>query len=149
MNIKMLFIIKKLSNHRVRRRLKIAITGFFGTIVLSIIFKIVYDVGYFNAQALKSDNNVLVTHLEITKEYAQRIVSGALKEDTSNPKTTVDKIIDNNQQLSTIIIKNNNVKRIAWIIDMRLFFIGDILNDEGYNLTKGIELQHDINRGNH
>ena len=65
----------------------------------------------------------------LTMESAQRIVSGALKEDPTNPKTIVDQIIDNNHKLSTIIIENNKLKKIAWIIDMRLFFTGDLFND--------------------
>ena len=32
---------------------------------------------------------------------------------------------------------------------MRLFFTGDLFNDEGYNLTEGIEYQNNINRGDH
>ena len=30
---------------------------------------------------------------------------------------------------------------------MRLFFTGDLYNDAGYNLTEGIEHEHNINRG--
>jgi hypothetical protein len=82
-------------------------------------------------------------------ESAQRIVSGALKEDPTTPKTIVVEIIDNNHKLSTIIIENNNLKRIAWIIDMHLFFTNDLFNDAGYNLTEGIEHEHNIKRGDH
>ena len=85
----------------------------------------------------------------LTMEAAQRIVSGALKEDPTNPKTVVDQIIDNNYKLATIVIENNKVKKIAWIIDMHLFFTGNLFNDAGYNLTEGIEQQHNINRGDH
>jgi len=59
----------------------------------------------------------------------------------------VAQIIDNNHKLVTIIIENNKLKKIAWIIDMHLFFTGDLFNDAGYNLTVGIEQQHNINRG--
>jgi hypothetical protein len=79
-------------------------------------------------------------------ESAQRIVSGALKEDLTNPQTIVDQIINNNHKLSTIIIENNKLKKIAWIIDMRLFFKDDLFNSEGYNLTEGIAYQHNIKR---
>ena len=85
----------------------------------------------------------------LTMESAQRIVSGALKEDPTNPKTIVTQIIDNNHKLATIIIENNKLKKIAWIIDMHLFFTGDLFNDAGYNLTVGIEQQHNINRADH
>jgi len=32
---------------------------------------------------------------------------------------------------------------------MHLFFTGDLFNDAGYNLTVGIEQQHNINRADH
>jgi hypothetical protein len=32
---------------------------------------------------------------------------------------------------------------------MRLFFTGDLFNDEGYNLTEGIQQQHNITDSNH
>ena len=149
--MKIRVIIKKLSNPRVRRRLKIGLSVYGGVIMIGLLFKLVYDIGHFNAQSLKNDKNteLAITHSELTMESAQRIVSGALKEDPTNPKTIVDQIIDNNHKLSTIIIENNKLKKIAWIIDMRLFFTGDLFNAEGYNLTKGIEYQHNINRGDH
>ncbi len=148
MNIKIRNIVKKLSNPRVRRRLKIGLSVYGLVIMLGLMFKLVYDIGYFNAQSLKNDKNaeLTITHPELTMESAQRIVSGALKEDPTNPKTIVDQIIDNDQKLSTIIIENNKLKKIAWIIDMRLFFTGDLFNDQGYNLTEGIEQHHNINR---
>jgi hypothetical protein len=139
--MKIRVIIKKLSNPRVRRRLKIGLSVFGGAIMIVLTFKIVYDIGYFDE--LPTAQPVL------TMESAQRIVSGALKEDPTNPKTIVDQIIDNNHKLSTIIIENNKLKKIAWIIDMHLFFTGDLFNDAGYNLTVGIEQQHIINRGDH
>lgn len=148
MNMKIRVIIKKLSNPRVRRRLKIGLSVYGAILIIGLIFKLVYDVGYFNAQSLKNEQNaeLPITHQVLTMESAQRIVSGALKEDPTNPKTIVNQIIDNNQKLATIIIENNKLKKIAWIIDMRLFFTGDLFNDAGYNLTEGIEHQHNINR---
>jgi hypothetical protein len=149
--MKIRVIIKRLSNPRVRRRLKIGLSVWGGVIMIGLIFKLGYDIGYFDAQSLKNDKNaeLPITQPVLTMESAQRIVSGALKEDPTNPKTIVDQIIDNNHKLSTIIIENNKLKKIAWIIDMRLFFTDDLFNDEGYNLTKGIEQQHNINRGDH
>ena len=149
--MKIRVIIKKLSNPRVRRRLKIGLSIMGGAIMMSLILKIVYDIGYFNAESLKNDKNaeLPVTLPVLTMESAQRIVTGALKEDATTPKTIVDEIIDNNPLFSTIIIENNKTKKIAWIINMRLFFTGDLFNDEGYNLTEGIEHQHNINRGDH
>jgi hypothetical protein len=148
MNMKIRVIIKKLSNPRVRRRLKIGLSVYGAILIIGLIFKLVYDVGYFNAQSLKNEQNaeLPITHRVLTMESAQRIVSGALKEDPTNPKTIVNQIIDNDQKLATIIIENNKLKKIAWIIDMRLFFTGDLFNDAGYNLTEGIEHQHNINR---
>jgi len=144
-------IIKKLSNPRVRRRLKIGLSVYGAVLIIGLLFKLVYDIGYFNAQSLKNEKNAELptTYPVLTIESAQRIVSGALKEDPTNPKTIVDQIIDNNHKLSTIIIENNKLKKIAWIIDMRLFFTGDLFNNEGYNLTEGIEHQHNIDRGGH
>ncbi len=149
--MKIRFIIKKLSNPRVRRRLKIGLSIYAVMIIIGLLFKIVYDIGYFNAQSLKDDKNAeqLITHPVLTMESAQRIVSGALKEDPANPKTIVVQIIDDNQKLSTIIIENNQQRKIAWIIDMRLFFSDDLFNYEGYNLTESIERQYNINRGDH
>ncbi len=119
--------------------------------MIGLLFKFAYDIGYFDAQSLKNEKNagLPIGRPVLTIESAQRIVSGALKEDPTNPKTIVDQVIDNNQSFSPIIIENNKLKKIAWIIDMRLFFTGDLFNDEGYNLTEGIEHQHNINRGNH
>lgn len=151
MNMKVRVIIKKLSNPRIRRRLKIGLSVYGVVIIIGLLFKLVYDIGYFNAQSLRNDTNteLAITHSELTMESAQRIVSGALKEDPTNPKTIVDQIIDSNHKLSTVIIENNKLKKIAWIIDMRLFFTGDLYNDAGYNLTEGFERQHNINRGDH
>lgn len=147
--MKIRVIIKKLSNPRVRRRLKIGLSVYGAVVIIGLMFKLVYDIGYFNAQSLRNDKNaeLPITYPVLTVESAQRIVSGALKEDPTNPKTIVNQIIDNDHKLSTIIIENNKLKKIAWIIDMRLFFIGDLFNDGGYNLTEGIEHQHNIDRG--
>lgn len=148
--MKFTIFVKKLSNPRVRRRLKIGLSVWGIAIIISIIIKLSYDTGYFKAQSILNDKNTATssTRSVLTMEYAQRIVSGALKEDPNYPKTIVNHIIDNNQKLSTIIIEANNQKRIAWIIDMRLFFTGDLFNDNGYNLTEAIGRQHNINSGN-
>jgi hypothetical protein len=143
-------LIKKLKNPRVRRRLKIALSVYGVAIVLGVLFKMTYDVGYFNALALENEKNANLHVIKqpspvLKMEAAQRIVSGALKEDPAQPKTIVVQIIDSNSKLSSIIIENNKIKKVAWIIDMRLFFTGDLLNEEGYNLTKGVERQHNIN----
>ena len=113
--------------------------------MMVIMFKVVYDIGYFDAQSLKNARNAELPHTDdpvLTMESAQHIVSGALKEDFNNPKTVVAMIVNNDNKLSTIIIENNKIKKVAWIINMRLFFTGDLFNDEGINLTEGIERQH-------
>lgn len=148
--MKFSIFIKKLSNPRVRRRLKIALSVYGVAIVMGLTFKLGYNIGHFNAQALENEKNaklpaINIKHEVLTVESAQRIVSGALKEDRAHPQTIVNRIIDNNPKLSTIIIENHQIKKVAWIIDMRLFFTADLFNDEGYNLTKGIERQHNIN----
>lgn len=148
--MKISVIIKRLKNPRVRRRLKIGLSVWGGVILIGLTFKLGYDIGRFDAQSLKNDKNAELSTINppsLTMESAQRIVSGALKEDPLNPKTTVDQIIDDNYKLSTIVIKSNELKQIAWIIDMRLFFMGDLFNNEGYNLTEGMEQQHNIIRG--
>ncbi len=149
--MKIQVIIKKLSNPRVRRRLKIGLSIYGGMIIFGLILKLVYDVGYFNAQSLKKEKSaeLTITHQVLTMEVAQRIVTGALIEDPNNPKTIVSQIINDNQKLSTVILENNKQRKIAWIIDMRLFFTGDLFNEEGYNLTEGIEHQYNITRAEH
>ena len=149
--MKISIIKKRLSNPRVRRRLKIAFSLTGGVIMIGLTFKLGYDIGYFDAQSLENDQNAELSTVqpELTMESAQRIVSGALNEDPTTPKTIVDEIIDNHHKLSTIVIENNKLKKIAWIIDMRLFFSGDLFNDQGINLTEGIEHQHSISRGDH
>lgn len=148
--MKLNVMLKRLSNPRVRRRLKIGLSVWGVAIIISLIFKFAYDIGYFKAQSLINDKNAAMpaTRQVLTLESAQRIVTGALKEDPDNPKTIVNQVVDNNQNLSTIIIENNKQKQIAWIIDMRLFFTGDLFNDKGYNLTESIAHQHDISSGN-
>lgn len=150
MNTKTRVIIKKLSNPRVRRRLKIALSIWFGGITLGLMFKVVYDIGYFDAQSLENDKiaELPTTYPVLTMESAQHIVSGALKEDPTNPETIVTQIIDNNRRLSTIIIEKNKIKKVARIIDMHLFFSCELFNDEGYDLNEGIEHQYNINRDN-
>lgn len=140
--------VKRLSNRQVRRRLKIGLSVWGIAIIIAFISKLSYDVGYFKAQELINDKNTLNpgSHQVLSMEAAQRIVSGALKEDPSAPKTVVTEVIDNSQKLATIIIENNKQRNIAWIIDMRLFFAGDLYNDNGYNLTESIEHQHNISR---
>jgi hypothetical protein len=149
--MKIRVIKKKLSNPRIRRRLKIALSICGSVIVIGLTFKIGYDIGSFDAVSLENDKNagLSIPQPMLTMESAQRIVSGALKEDPTNPKTIVDEIVDNSYKLSTIIIENNKIKKVAWIIDMRLFFTNDLFNDDGYNLTEGIEHEHDIKRDNH
>ncbi len=138
--------VRKLSHPRVRRRLKIGLSVWAAAITLSLIFKLAYDIGYFKAKSLIDEKNAAVpfTRPVLTMELAQRIVTGALKEDAGNPKTIVSQIINNDQKVSTIIIENNNLKKIGWIIDLRLFFTGDLFNDNGYNLTEALEQQYNI-----
>jgi hypothetical protein len=145
---KISIIKKKLSNPRVRRRLKIGLFIYGGVIAMGVEFKLAYDIGYFDAQALKKERNtgLSVAHSVLTLESAQRVVTGALKEDPTNPKTLVTQIFDNNQKLATIIIESDKQQKVAWIIDMRLFFTGNLYNNDGYNLTEGIEKQNNIIR---
>ena len=135
--------IKRIKHPQVRRRLKIGLSIWAIAILLSVLFKIVYDIGYFKAQSLIDNKNAGIpnTHQVLTLEAAQRIVTGALKEDASSPKTIVTQIIENDQKLASIIIENNRQQKIAWIIDLHLFFIGDLYNDKGYNLTEAIDKQ--------
>ncbi|MFZ2725797.1 MAG: hypothetical protein WAX77_06085 [Methylococcaceae bacterium] len=145
---KIQFIIKRLSNPRVRRRLKIGLSLYGGVILLVLLFKMGYDIGYFNADSLRRDKNAQIptNNPVLTLELAQRIVSGALKEDLSNPQTLVSQLIDDNPRLSIVIIETDKIKSIAYIIDMRLFFAGNVFNADGYNLTEGMEHQYNIRR---
>lgn len=146
-------IIKKLSNPRVRKRLKIALSVYGVAIMLGILGKMVYDVGYFNAQAMVKEKeakiHVVTTQPVLTIKAAQSIVSGALKENPDNPQTIVTQIVDHNPKVSAIIIENNKLKKVAWIVDMRFFFVGNLFNNEGYNLTNGVERQHNINNASY
>jgi hypothetical protein len=146
--MKIRYFIKRLSNPRVKRRLKIGLTVWLCAIIIALTFKFGYDIGHFDAQSAEDEKNADQPNNRPTLnlQYAQRIVSGALKEDPSNPKTIVEQIIDNNYKLSTIVINNNENRQVAWIIEMRLFFTADLLNSEGYNLTESIEQQHNIKR---
>lgn len=142
--------VRKLSHPRVRRRLKIGLSVWAVAITLSLIFKLAYDIGYFKAQSQIDEKNAATPGARpvLTMELAQRIVSGALKEDIGNPKTVVTQIVNNDQKLSTVIVENNYQKKIGWIIDMRLFFTGDLFNDNGYNLTEALEQQYNIRSAN-
>jgi hypothetical protein len=147
--MKIRVIIKKLSNPRVRRRLKIGLSVWGVVIAVGLIFKLGYDIGHFDAESLNNAKNAGLPFKQpvLSMDAAQRIVSGALKEDLASPKTVVVEIVDDNYKLSTIIIENNKLKKVAWIIDMRLFFTNDLFNAEGYNLTEGIEYQHHLKPG--
>ena len=148
--MKISVIIKRLSNPRVKRRLKIFLTVWGSVITIGLTFKLGYDIGYFDAQSLEDNQKAEtpITH-GLTIESAQRIVSGALKEDPVHPTTIVSQVIDDNKKLSTILIESNQLKKIAWIIDMRLFFMADLLNSQGFNLTESIEQTYNINPGDH
>lgn len=148
--MKIRFIINRLSNPRVKKRLKIALCIWFGGILLAILLKVIYDIGYFDAQSLKDEEIAALptAKLVLTLEAAQRIVTGALKEDPTNPETSVDQIVNNNPKLATVIIEKNKLKKVAWIIDMRLFFAGELYNDAGYNLNEGIEREYNLARDN-
>lgn len=130
--------------------MKIGLSLWAVAIIISLVFKLAYDIGYFKAQSLIDKKNAAApaNRPVLTMELAQRIVSGALKEDFGNPKTIVSQIIDNDQKVSTIIIENNGQKNIGWIIDLRLFFTGDLFNNNGYNLTEALEQQHNIRNPN-
>ena len=152
--MKLSVFIKKLSNPRVRWRLKVALSVYGVAIILGLLGKVIYDVGYFNAQALENEKKaklpvVKSEHPVLTMESAQRIVTGALREDPANPITIVSQIVDHNYKISTLIIEKDKVRKIAWIVDMRLFFIGNLFNEEGYNLTEGMERQHNINHADY
>ena len=144
--MKLSVFFRKLSTPRVQKRLKIGLTVWAGAIIISLFFKFAYDIGHFKAQSVINDKNSAVTATRqiLTNDVAQRIISGALKEDPDHPKTLVSQIIDNNQKLSTVIVENNRQKKVVWIIDMHLYFDGDVLNDNGYNLTKSLERQYNI-----
>jgi len=144
-------LVKRLKHPQVRRRLKIGLSVWGVAIMLGLLLKFTYDIGYFKARSLVNDRNAAVQNVRqvLTMESAQRIVTGALKEDPSSPKTILTQVVDSDQSLATVIVENNKQKKIAWIIDLRLFFTGALYNDKGYNLTESIEHQYDISAGNH
>ncbi len=147
--LKLHIFIEKLKKPRVRKRLKIALSVYTIVIILGISFKTVYNIGYFNARAIddakraKQASSPFVRKI-MTKEYAQRIITNALKENFTNPQTIVERISNSNPRLSSIVINNNGIKKVAWIINMRLFFIGNLLDEKGYNLTKAVERKHNL-----
>ncbi|NOT84547.1 MAG: hypothetical protein HOP02_07145 [Methylococcaceae bacterium] len=145
--------LKRLSNPRIRRRLKIALSVWIGAMLLAVSYKVVYDIGHFDAKSLESTKNAngpIVPLPKLSLEAAQKIVTGALREDPSAPKTFVTQVLDDDHKLATLMIEKDKQKSIAWIIDMRLFFKADLLDHEGYNLTEGFEKQYEINgRGNY
>ena len=139
-------IIRRLSHPRVKKRLKIGLTVWGVAITLFLICKLSYDIGYFKAQSVIDDKNAAtpVVRQFLDVETAQKVVSGALKEDPNDPKTTVIQILNNDPKLSTLIIESSTQKSIAWIVDRRLLFVGDVLSDNGYNLTDALKKQHNI-----
>ena len=139
-------IIRRLSHPRVKKRLKIGLTVWAVTITLFLMCKLSYDIGYFKAQSVIDDKNAAtpVVRQFLDIETAQKVVSGALIEDPNNPKTTVIQILNNDPKFSSIIIESGTQKNIAWIVDRRLLFIGDVLSDTGYNLTDAQKKQHNI-----
>lgn len=139
--------LKRLSNPRIRRRLKIALSIWIGAMLLAVSYKVVYDIGHFDAKSLENAKNAsgpIAPLPKLTLEVAQKIVTGALREDPSTPKTFVTQVLDDDHKLATLMIEKDKQKSIAWIIDMRLFFKGDLLNGEGYNLTNVFEKQYEI-----
>jgi hypothetical protein len=142
----MLVKLKRLSNPRFRRRLKIGLSVWAGVILLGVSYKLVYDIGYFDAKALDNEKTAIdsIAPIRLTVESAQQLVTSVLKEDPTNLKTVVTQVIDDNPKLATVIIENNQQRKIAWIFELRLFFIGDVLNGQGVNLTKGFEQHYDI-----
>lgn len=142
--------LKRLSNPRIRRRLKIALSIWIGAMLLAASYKVVYDMGYFDAKSLataKMASGPLVPAPKLSLDAAQQIVTGALKEDPNNPQTMVLQVLDDDRKLSTIVVDINKQQRVAWIIDMRMFFIANVFNSDGFNLTKGFEKQYEVTRG--
>lgn len=139
--------VKKLSNPRVRWRLKVGLSVWALVITMSMISKLAYDIGYFKAQSQVNDKIAALpaAQAELSIATAQRIVSGALKEDVNNPKTIVRRVVENDKDLSIVIIETNKKKRIGWIINMHLFFTGSLYSDNGYNLTESMERHYRLN----
>ncbi len=147
---KLAVVIKKFKNPRVRKRLKIALSVYAVGVILGITFKVVYDIGYFNALAFDEEKlakrqSSPRINTELNKQSAQRIVTGALQENPANPQTIVNRILGHNRDATSIVIEKNKVKKIAWIIDKRWFFVGDIFDATGYNLSDAAERKHNIN----
>jgi hypothetical protein len=142
----MLVKLKRLSNPRVRRRLKIGLSVWLGVMLLGVSYKVVYDIGHFDARSLEENKNASGPSVnpKLTIASAQKIVTGALKEDYNNPQTVVVEVADDNYKLATVVIENKKQRKIAWIIEMRLFFTADVFNTEGYNLTKGFERHYEL-----
>lgn len=140
--------LKRLSNPRVRRRLGIGLGVWLGIILFGSSYKIVYDIGNFDAKSLEHEEKPTdsLAPIKLTLETAQKIVTGALNEDFSSPKTRVIQVVDDSSKLATILIDSDKRLKIAWIYDLHLFFIGDVFNDQGVNLTKGFEKHFDIRR---
>jgi len=148
--MKIRVIVKRLKNPRVKRRLKIFLSVLSSLIVSGLILKAVYDIGYFDAKSLENDKiaelpNTVPT---LTTDTAQRIVAGSLKEDPNNPNTVVKRIIKKNDGLWAVIVEKDNIKKVGWILDMHMFFLGELYNEDGYDLNKGIEKQYEISRDN-
>ncbi|MEY4768376.1 MAG: hypothetical protein RL637_1015 [Pseudomonadota bacterium] len=146
-------LIKKLKNPRVRKRLKIALSVYGIAILLGIAFKMVYDIGHFNALAVENEKNKqlpsMIPQEVLTAEIAQKVITGALKENPQHPNTILVQIVNNERNFASIIIEKDNIRKVAWILDRRLFFSGDLLNESGYNITKAIERQHNINNADY
>lgn len=144
-----IIFIKKLKNPRVRKRLKIALSVYAVAIILGISFKTVYNIGYFNARLIDKEKKAKLSSTPfvkrvMTKEYVQMLVSMALQENPADPQTIVDRISSNSRKLASIIIEKNGIKQVAWIIDMRLFFVGNVLDKRGYSLTNAVERKHNM-----
>lgn len=148
--MKIRVIVKRLKNPRVKRRLKIFLSVLSSLIVSGLILKTVYDIGYFDAKSLEHDKIVQLpnTTPTLTTDTAQRIVTNALKEDPSNPGTVVKRIIKKNDGLWAVIVENNKIKKVGWILDRHMFFLGDLYNEDGYDLNEGIEKQYEVSRDN-
>ena len=148
--MKLAVAIKKFKNPRVRKRLKIALSVYAVAIALGVTFKIVYDIGFFNAKAIESEKLAKRqaaprVNPVLNKKEAQRIVSGALKENPNYPQTIVNRILSHDRDALSIEIETNQIKQVAWIIKKRLFFIGDLFDATGYNLTEAVERKNNIN----
>lgn len=136
--------LKMLDIARVRYRLKIGGVVLAVFVLLCVTFKVGHDVGYYHSHALtvSPDNLALLPSSEISLREAQSIVSGALKEDGLNPKTVVDKILDSNNKLLSIVVLKEGRREIAWVLNRRFYFSGDLYSSDGYNVTDGLVKQY-------